>query len=155
MNGLEHLNNIMKIIQIAFFVILSVLPLSIYGNSPQKYRVSYKVSQKLPDSFGKVKMYINDVSAREIKESPKTHKVENPEKPIVLSFVSVSNFSNHFSITLPAPASVEGGQYKVFEVELFDRYTISAKVNMSLKKSDTSVSTVIYTIELEGKDGSS
>lgn len=137
----------MKAVQIAFFAILSILPLTIYAHSPQKYRVSYKVSQKLPDPIGKVKMYINDVSERKIKESPKTHKVEHPESPIILSFVSITDPSYHFSVTLPAPASIESPQYKVFVIELFDKSKISANVTISLKKSATS-STITYNIEL-------
>lgn len=137
----------MRAVQLVLLVVLSVISLSAHANSPTKYRVSYKVTEKLPDSFGKVKFYVNGVAGKELKESPKTYKIKSPENPIELSFVAESHPSDHFALTLPAPSSIKQSEYEHFLVEL-DKFKIAVKVMIYLTKTTAGQLMFLYDIEL-------
>lgn len=145
----------MKMVHLALLALLSFFPLVVKANSPQKYKVSYKVYQKLPESVGKFKFYVNGVAGPGFGGGPKN--VESPERPIDLTFVDTVNDTNHFLITLPSPASIDKSQRKFFLVEL-DKLKIAVNVTIFLKKSTpvgstaaiskSAVSTILYKIEL-------
>lgn len=134
----------MKSIFLAYLASFALISFA-EAQSPKKYRISFKVSQNPPNSFEEFKFYINNDLQREAKMSPKTHRIEDFQNPILLTFVSEGEPFRKFFIALPAPDKIESQQIITQSLENLDT---TATITMSSGTSSANVATVIYSIEL-------